>query len=129
MELYEGLTVELTAITGLTNKVFPATAPQGTKEPYLVYFLGGNERAKTLIAHDGLVESQYQLDVYHSTYALLYALKKLVIAEIKTWSQSSIGATGPYIQQVEIMTDFETYDNVLRLHKGIVEFNVHYTES
>ena len=128
MEFYEGLVVELTSIAGLTNKVFPTTAPQGVVAPYLVYSLGGNERAKTLITHDGLVRSEYQLDIYHLTYAVLYALKKLVIAEIKTWSQASIGTTGPYIQQVEIMTDFETYDNVLKLHKGVVEFNVHYTE-
>lgn len=128
MDLEQGLTAELSSIAGLTGKVFPIMATQGTLAPYLTYILGGNERAKTLSGHDGLVGSQYQFDLYHSTYASLKALKKLVIANLKTYDLRNIGATGPYIQQVEIITDFETYENAVELFRGIIEFNIHYTE-
>lgn len=128
MDLEQGLTVELSAIAELTNKVFPIMADQGTPAPYLTYTLGSNDRENTLNGHDGLVQSQYQLDLYHSTYANLKALKKLVIANLKTYNQRNIGGTGPYIQQVEIITDLGTYEEAVKLFKGIIEFNIDYNE-
>lgn len=128
MDLEQGLTVELSTITGLANKVFPILAEQGTLAPYLTYTLGSTDRTKTLVGHDGLVQSQYQLYLYHATYAGLKALKKLVITNLKTYDQRNIGGTGPYIQQVEIITDFETYEDAVKLFKGVIEFNVHYNE-
>jgi hypothetical protein len=96
--------------------------------PYVAYTLGGAQRNKTLAGHDGLVKPQYPLDVYHSSYAGLKSLMKLIIANIKTYNFRNIGATGPYIQQVEIINEFTTYDNGLLLHKGIIEFNADYDE-
>jgi len=128
VDLEQGLTTELSAIAGLTGKVFPIMATQGTAAPYLTYILTSNDRTKTLSGHDGLVESQYQLDLYHSAYGDLKALKKLVIANIKTYDLRNIGGTGPYIQQVEIITDFEAYEDSLELFKGIIEININYNE-
>ena len=128
MDLEQGLTAELAALSGLANKVFPVMAAQGTKAPYLTYTLGGNDRTRTLAGHDGLVQSQYQLDLYHSTYANLKALKKLVIANLKTYEQRAIGGAGPHIQQIEIINDFETYEDAVKLYRGFIEFNVNYTE-
>ncbi len=128
MDFEQGLTAELSAIAGLASKVFPIMAAQGTVAPYLVYSLGNNEREQHLGGHDGLVQSQYQLDLYHSTYSALKALKKLVIANIKTYGLRNIGGTGPYMQQVEIINEFETYDGTVSLYKGIIEFNVYYDE-
>lgn len=128
MDFEQGLTVELSALTGLTGKVFPIIAAQGTQAPYLTYTLGSNDRTMILTGHDGLVESQFQLDLYHVTYGKLKALKKLVLQTIKTYEHRKIGGTGPYIQQVVIMTDFETYEDAVKLYKGVIEFNVNYTE-
>lgn len=128
MDLEQGLIAELSAITGLTNKVFPIMAAQGTLAPYLTYSLGSNNRENTLMGYDGLVQSQYQLDLYHSTYANLKALKKLVIANLKTYNQRNIGGTGPYIHQIDILNDFETYEDAVKLYKGVIEFNINYNE-
>jgi len=128
VDFEQGLTVELSSILGLTGKVSPIMAAQGTKAPYLIYTLTSTDRVKTLSGHDGLVESQYQLDLYHTSYASLKALKKLVIANIKTYDLRNIGGTGPFIQQVGVITDFETYEDGVELYKGIIEFNVNYTE-
>jgi hypothetical protein len=128
VDLEEGLTVELAAITGLAGKVFPVMAAQGTKAPYLAYTLGSNDRVNTLSGHASLVQSQYQLDLYHSTYASLKTLKKLVIANIKTYDLRNIGVSGPFVQQVKIITDFDTYEDALELHKGIIEFDIYYNE-
>jgi hypothetical protein len=128
MDLEQGLTVELSAVLGLANKVFPLTAMQGTQVPDLVYTLGHNERTQSLTGHDGLVQAQYQLDLYHSTYANLKALKKLLIQNLKTYNLRNIGSNGPFIQQVEIITDFEAYESEVKLYKGIIEFEVHFNE-
>lgn len=128
MDLEQGMTAELSSIAGLSEKVYPVVAPEGTKAPYLVYALSSNERTMNLTGHDGLVQSQYQLDLYHATYAGLKALKKLVIANLKTYVLRNIGGTGPYIQQVEIINDFETYEDVVKLYKGVIELEVNYTE-
>lgn len=128
MDLEQGLEAELSSLTGLGGKVFPVMAPQGTKAPYLAYSLGSNNRTKTLAGHDGLVQSQYQLDLYHTAYAGLKALKKLVIANLKTYDLRNIGGSGPLIQQVEIINDFEIYEDAVKLYKGIIEFNAYYTE-
>ncbi|MHB8077430.1 hypothetical protein [Desulfosporosinus fructosivorans] len=128
MDFEQGLTAELSTIAGLSGKVFPITAAQGISAPYVVYSLGNTERTNGLSGHDGLVQAQYQLDLYHSSYSNLKALKKLVVADIKTYNQRNIGGAGPYIQQVEILNDFETYDNGVNLYKGVIEFNVDYNE-
>lgn len=128
MDLEQALTAELSAVSGLENKVYPITAAQGTTAPYLTYSLGANERNQDLLGHDGLVKSQYQLDLYHSTYAGLKALKKLVVQSIKTFCFRNLGGSGPYIQQVKILTDYETYEEGAKLYRGIVEFSVHFME-
>ena len=128
MDFEQGLTVELSALAGLTGNVFPIMAAQGTQPPYLTYNLGSNDRTLTLTGHDGLVESQYQLDLYHVTYGGLKALKKLLLQTIKTFEHRQMGVTGPYVQQVMIMTDFETYEDAVKLYRGVIEFTVNYTE-
>jgi len=127
-ELEEGLKTELTSVTGLSGKMFPVLASQGTKAPYLVYEQNDAERTKILSGFDGLIEGSYQLELYHSTYPELKALKKLVIAELKTIEQTSIGATGPYIQQIEITDQSEIFEVSTGLYVCSIAVNFIYDE-
>ena len=128
MDFEQALTAELSAIPGLGNNVFPIVAPQDTASPYLTYSLEKNERVQNLAGHDGLVRSQYQLNLFHASYAGLKALKKAVIQNLKTYNLRNVGGTGPYIQQVEILSELEAYEEGVKLYKGIIEFDVHYNE-
>lgn len=128
MDFEEGLRWELRSLEGLANKVFAIAASKGIKAPYLVYTLGGNERTKTLSGFDGLVQPQYQLEFYHSTQKGLKELKKLLITNVKSYELKNIGGLGPFVQQVDILTEFEDYDTGAGLYKGIIEFDAHYTE-
>ena len=128
MDLEQGLTVELSALPGLENKVFPIIAAQGTEGPYITYVLGSSERTHDLLGHDGLVKSQYQLDLYHPTYAGLKAFKKTVIQRIKTLNMRTLAGSGPYIQQAEITNDYEMYEFEVKLYRGIVEINIYADE-
>jgi len=128
MDFEQALTAELTAIPGLGSKVFPIVAPQDTEAPYLTYSLESNERVQSLTGHDDLVHSQYQLNLFQASYAGLKVLTKAVIRNLKTYNQRNIGGTGPYIQQVEILNELEAYEEGVKLYKGIIEFDVHYSE-
>jgi len=128
MDFEQALTAELSKVAGLNEKIFPTIAPQDLKAPYLVYSLGKNERTQTLSGYDGLVKSEYQIDIFHSTYADLKSLKKLVIQSLKSFDLRVLGTLGPFIQDSTIINDFETYESAVKLHKGIIEFNVSYIE-
>lgn len=128
MDFEQALTAELSTIAGLSGKISPSIAEQDPLAPYLVYSLGKNKETQTLTRYTGLVESDYQIDLFHSSYAGLKALKKLVIQTIKSFNQRVVGTTGPYIQDVTIINDFETYEYSVKLHKGVIEFNVSYNE-
>ena len=130
MTIEEGLVAELSAITGLSGKVFPITAQQDTSTPYLTYSKNDTERLRTLLSHDGYVEIQFQLDIFHTGYSSLLALKRLVIAEIKTWERTNVGgATGPHIQACTIDEEIETHDDETNLYQGTIDFKICYNEN
>lgn len=128
MDIEQGLTVELAALSGLENKVFPIIAAQGTEAPYITYVLGSSERTQDLLGDSGLVKAQYQLDLYHSTYAGLKTFKKSVIQRIKTFNMRNLAGIGPYIQQAKITNEYETFEIGTKLYRGIIEVDLHTTE-
>jgi hypothetical protein len=130
MYIEEAIVTELSAITGLTSKVFPIEAQQGTATPYLTYRVNGGERARTLIGHDGLVTANYQLDAFHTTYSNVLALRRLILTELKTWERTNLGSSGPYIQGCTITEEpVETYDDETSLFQSTIDIQLIYTES
>jgi hypothetical protein len=129
LELEEALTSELQSITGLTKSVYPITAPQGTKGPYLVYTPMRASYEMTIMGEDLLKEQEIQIDYYHSSYSNLKALKKLIKSKIRSFNLRAIGNNGPYVQQCEIFNEFETYENIVPLYKGIVEIKFYFKEA
>lgn len=129
MEIEEAFIIELGAIQGLNNKVFPSTAQQGTLSPYLIYQLSSSERGEVLdLGHDGPIEAHYQLDFYHTSFSNLNDLKKLILAEIKTWNFTNLGIQGPYIQQATIIDYSYSYDGESKFYVGTIELQINYTE-
>lgn len=129
MDLDKGLKTELSAVSGLSGKVFPLTAQEGTAVPYATYSLVGTDRVKDLTnGHDGLVEGRYEIELFHTRHSDLKVLMNAVIAKLKSLSQTNIGTTGPYIQQLDIENELETYENEALKYRGIIEFNIYYNE-
>lgn len=127
MDIEQGLRSELITISGLENKVYPLTAPEDTNPPYAVYTLTGTERVKTLNGYDGALWSTFQIDVIHSTYSGLKTLMDSILAKLKGLTRN-IGGTGPYIQNTDILTEFETYEHESNLYHGIIECRFFYSE-
>jgi hypothetical protein len=129
LNLEQSLEIELSSIAGLNDKVYPLTSPQGAVVPYLIYTLSSTSRDKELTGNNGLVEAQYEFNIYHTVYASLKSIIALMIAKIKTFNQSTLATTGVYIQEVDIINEFETYENEAKLYKGIIEVNFYYQEN
>ena len=128
MDLGESLKIEFESIAALNGKVYPVMAPQKTVAPYLTYEHGKTDRNTELLGTANLLESQYQIEIYHSSYLNLMVLKKLVLTKINSFNLRNLAMTGPYCQQLEIINDFETYENLVFLYKGIIEFDINYEE-
>lgn len=129
MDFDKALVIELSAITGLSKKVFPVAAPESTATPYLIYGLTRSTRLRTLREnHIGTVEAIYQLDIFHANYGMLKAIKNNVINKLESFVGRNIATTGPYIQNLSIENDFEIYENQVNQYHGVIEFTVFYEE-
>lgn len=103
----EALHVELKALTGLTTKVFPVKAPEGTAVPYVTYDPARKEYEKFLDGFSTLCNQRCYIDVFEDNQAEVIALANAVKAEITTWQGAVIGTTGPTIQEVIFDADQE----------------------
>jgi hypothetical protein len=128
LKIEEAIYTELNAVTGLSGKVFPIVAQQNTITPYLTYAMTSTERNRTLSTPAGLVEAPYQIDIFHTKYSSLKVLIDLIIEEMKTWEQTNLGVTGPYIQCCTIGESLETFDDETNLYQGTIEIHLAYNE-
>lgn len=129
MDFEQGLHSELASITGMTGKVFPLEAPEKTLPDYIVYHLGSKDRISTL--NEGptnQVEPTHELNIVSTTYSGLKTLMPLVIAKLKSILATNIGGSGPYIQNVKIVTEFETKEPATNYYTGIIECQFFYDE-
>ena len=121
MNIEQALKTQLSAIEGLNNKVFPIFAPQDTKIPYLTYSLNATERSRDLHTnYNGLVESRYELRLFHTNYANLVTIRDSIITKLKTMN---IGA-----QEIDITSDSVIYQSNVFSYQAVIEFNIYYEE-
>lgn len=121
----EALRTELAGITGLTNKVFPLTAPPGTTAPYVVYETSTIED-KAMEGFLSTVTTSVTLDLVATSYATLKSLTALVKIEIKSWLQSTM-SDGPYIQNITFgESSPELYEPEVNLYRRVMDFTVYY---
>lgn len=129
MTIEQAIHTRLSAVSGLSGKVWAINALQDTAAPYATYNVNNTDRSRSLTAHVGLVSAQYQVDVFHTTYANIMALKRLIIAELKTWERTNLATTGPYIQRCTIIDEVESHDEETKLYQGTIDFDICYNEN
>ena len=131
LNIEQAMVVELKTVSGLSAKVFPINAPEGTAAPYVTYESDDQAKEKGL---DGFISSgplHCTVDVVHNSYANMKALAALVKAEIESWIMSTIGAstgvTGVYIQDVtfdELLP--ELFEPAVNLYRKSIGFTVYF---
>lgn len=129
MTIEQAIHTRLSAVSGLSDKIWAINALQDTTAPYATFNVSNTNRLRSLTSHVGLVSAQYQVDIFNTTFANLLALKRLVVAEIKTWEQTNLATTGPYIQECTITDEIETHDEETKLYQGTIDFNIYYNEN
>jgi hypothetical protein len=121
------LRYELNKIPELNNKIFPTNAPEGQKAPYLVYIV----RKRPLKTLEGMTkdrECNVMLNILGVSYASMKAITKKVEDLVITFPLRVIGEGGPFIEDLTMDETSETYENELRLQRGIIPFQICYKE-
>lgn len=123
----KALRYELNKVSELENKIFPMNAPEGKKPPYLVYIT----RKKPLKDLDGITEDKecyLILNILCSSYSQMKDITKKIEDIIIKFPLKIIGEENLYIQDIDITDISESYEEQLKLHRGIITFTVYYKE-
>jgi hypothetical protein len=114
MYFEEALVVELGSISGLSNKVFPITAIEGTVAPYVVYVSSEGVAEKDLEGYDLLREIDCEIHIVSNSYAEMKSLTRSVISTIQSFQGRVIGGTdGVMIYDVTLDNPHEQWNNDL----------------
>lgn len=123
----KSLRFELNKIPEINNKIFPTNAPEGMKPPYLVYLV----RKIPLKTLDGITkdrECNVMVNVLCESYSSMKDISKKVEDLIISFPLRVIGENGPYIEDLTMDEMSETYENELKLQRGIIPFSICYKE-
>jgi hypothetical protein len=125
MNFEEALKNELNSISNLANKVFPLTAIEGVKTPYLVYISNEGVPEKCLSGYFGPKEVNGELHILNDSYSGLKDITKQVISTIESFQNRIIGgAGGVFIQDVSYEKPSEQYIDQLFQYLSIIPFTV-----
>lgn len=111
-------------VTGLQGKIFPVTAPKGTKAPYVVYSRVNTERYPTLESQ-GLYKPTFQFDIVANSYVEMLSLRMKVRLAFESQSGQFI-AESPDIQNCNIINEDDGYDFESGKYTGILEIQYFY---
>lgn len=129
MTFEEALGKELEGIEGLSEKVFPLNAKEGTKAPYLIYVSSEGLYNKDLEGYQDTKEVSCEVNTLNTRYDNMKALGKAVFNKLKSFEGREIGIDGPYIQEV-IFDDNcpEVYEEQVKLYRKIINVRFYYKE-
>lgn len=128
MEFEQALTSELRTISGLSNKVFPLSAPDGTIPPFLVYYKSRSEMVKTLSGTTKMRNGLYEIDILAKTYAELQTKFNLIKAKLLSFAGRTIGESGILVQDVTIENFVEIYEGEVKWYRINFELRFYFNE-
>jgi hypothetical protein len=125
MNFEEALKNELNSITNLANKVFPLTAIEGVKTPYLVYVSSEGIQEKYLEGYRGSKEVDCELHILNDSYAGLKDITRQVISKVISFQDRVIGGVdGVWIQDVTYERVTEQYIDQLFQYLCVISIRV-----
>jgi hypothetical protein len=124
MNFEEALVVELSSISGLINKVFPLSAPEGVNPPFVVYVSSEGVQDKTLEGYLDSKEIVCELHIVHSSYGNLKPLTKQVLAKLQSFCGRNIGVNGPFIKNFTYDTPAEIFEREVNLYRSSFDITV-----
>ena len=126
MDFEKALAYELQTIPDLQGKVFPQTAEENTKPPFIVYVSSDGENIMTLSGPTEMTELTCEIHVVAETYEQLKSLVPTIINRIKSFFQRTIGRNGPLIKSVAHIEPVEEIDNNANYYRSSFDIRVRY---
>lgn len=122
------LRYELTqAIPGLVDQIYPTNAPEDTDRPYLVYARITTRKTKTLEGYTNKQALSYMFSVMDVRYPDMISLRKQVETLLLAMPGKEIGNSVKfYIEDIDINNIDETWENELKINRGIIDFTIYY---
>ena len=115
------------AVTALAGSIYPTNAPETNTKPCLVYMRTSTELLKAFDGQTGKQKASYMLSVMAPKYSDMKSLTNSVVAELLTFTGTSIGASDTvYIEDLTINNVSETYEFEMMVNRGIIDFTVFY---
>jgi acetylglutamate synthase len=113
MNFEEALESELTSIAGLEDTVYPMSAPEGIKPPFVIYVSSDGLQDKTLDGYLNSKEIECEIHVVHTSYSKMKALTKEVLSKLQTFYGRSIGTDGPFVKSFDYDKPTEGHEKEL----------------
>lgn len=124
MNFEEALRAEIGAIEGLSNKVFPLNATEGTQAPFIIYVAPEGIPFKTLQGYLSCKEVVCEIHILHNSYSGMKTLSKQVLEKIQSFQGRELGSGGPFIQNATYEQPTEVYEKEVSLYRSSFDLNV-----
>lgn len=129
MNFEQALRAELVTVAGLTSKVFPAFAPEGTTTPFVIYSKSNTDYIKTLDGTSTTRIGRYQIDLLAQTYSSLQDFLILVKDKLIGFEGRAIGTGGPFVQSVIVDDVVENFEQKVMFYHATFEIRFYYEGS
>lgn len=126
MDFEQALAYELQAISGLSGKVFPQSAEENTKPPFVIYVSSEGESIMSLAGPTDMTELTCEIHVVAESYEQMKSLTKAVLDRIKSFFQRPIGQNGPKIKSISHIEPTEDIDSNLNYHRSSFDIRVRF---
>lgn len=129
MTFEAALRSELVTISGLSNKVFPIRAPEGTEAPYLIYTTTLGDYDKSLEGWHKSKGVTVELNVIHDRAAAVRALSREVQALVMGFEGRQLASTGPLVDEIIFEGEgVELYEAQVDLYRKVISFKTCFKE-
>lgn len=128
VDFEQGLNKELQQVNGLAKKVFPLSAPDGTKASYVTYSKSRTDIVKHLDGNTSTRSAVYDIDIISDTYATLQTLFGGVKTKLNSFSGRVIGTNSVYVQDVTFENIVELYEPQIKWYRMNLEVRFYYKE-
>ena len=116
----------ITAISELSNSIYPTNAPEDATRPYLVYTRITTRKTKTLEGYTDKQALSYLFSVMAVKYSDMVSLRKQVEELLLGMPGTQIGdKTKYYIEDLDINNIDEQYEHELKVNRGIIDFTIY----
>lgn len=124
MNFEEALTYELETVTSLDEKVFPMSASEGIKAPFVIYVSSEGVQDNSLNGYLISKEVGCEIHVVHDSYGNMKALTKEVIAKLQTFYARAIGIDGPFIKSLVYEKPTEVHEKEFGFYRSSFDIRV-----